>query len=55
MNGISDENLWLRMIPIIGNAITAVGIACVGLWRYYRLAQLDISERQRQIDIKGGG
>jgi hypothetical protein len=45
MSGVDWAHVW----PIVGLAITAVGTACIGLWRYYRLTQLELRSKEREI------
>lgn len=41
---------WAHIFPLIGLAITAVGTAFIGLYRYWRLTEIEIAQRQREMD-----
>jgi hypothetical protein len=49
------DPMWVRLIPIIGQAITAIGIAVIGLWRYYKLAEVEIEAMEHKSESGGSG
>lgn len=43
---------WAHVWPIVGLAITAVGTALIGLYRYYKLTQIEIEAARRKAGLE---
>lgn len=41
---------WAHILPLIGLGITAIGTALIGLWRYYRLTEIEIEIKRKQAE-----
>lgn len=50
---VIPDPTWVRLIPVIGQMITAIGIAIIGLWRYYRLAEVEIEAMEHKAESGG--
>lgn len=43
---------WAHVWPLVGLAITAIGTSLIGLWRYYRLTQIEIEAARRKAGLE---
>lgn len=41
---------WAQVWPLTGLAITALGTAFIGLYRYFRLVEIELEERRRRME-----
>jgi hypothetical protein len=52
IGAIVTQTDWAHVFPLIGLGITAIGTAGIGLYRYWRLTNIEIADRQREADAR---